>query len=70
MVIRVCGRGRRPGHRTSESERTLISEITNPRELLLHELGDILYVERALAEETLPKLIDEVRGVRTSNFGS
>jgi ferritin-like metal-binding protein YciE len=36
-------------------------EITNPRELFLHELGDILYVERALADETLPKLIDEVR---------
>jgi ferritin-like metal-binding protein YciE len=36
-------------------------EITTPRELFLHELGDILYVERALAEETLPKLIEEVR---------
>ncbi|HEY7208536.1 MAG TPA: DUF892 family protein [Gaiellaceae bacterium] len=36
-------------------------EITNPRELFLHELGDILYVERALADEALPKLIDEVR---------
>jgi ferritin-like metal-binding protein YciE len=36
-------------------------EITNPRELFLHELADILYVERGLAEETLPKLIDEVR---------
>jgi ferritin-like metal-binding protein YciE len=36
-------------------------EITNPRELFMHELGDILYVERALAEETLPKLIGEVR---------
>jgi ferritin-like metal-binding protein YciE len=35
-------------------------EITNPRELFLHELGDILYVERALADETLPKLIGEV----------
>jgi ferritin-like metal-binding protein YciE len=35
-------------------------EITNPRELFLHELGDILYVERKLANETLPKLIDEV----------
>jgi ferritin-like metal-binding protein YciE len=35
-------------------------EITTPRDLFLHELGDILYVERALAEETLPKLIDEV----------
>ena len=36
-------------------------EITTPRDLFLHELGDILYVERALAEETLPKLIDEVQ---------
>jgi ferritin-like metal-binding protein YciE len=35
-------------------------EITNPRELFLHELGDILYVERQLANETLPKLIGEV----------
>lgn len=36
-------------------------EITTPRELFLHELGDILYVERALAQETLPKLIEEVQ---------
>ncbi|MBA2742061.1 MAG: DUF892 family protein [Actinobacteria bacterium] len=35
-------------------------EISNPKELFLHELGDILYVERNLAEETLPKLIGEV----------
>ena len=35
-------------------------EITSARELFLHELGDILYVERKLAGETLPKLIDEV----------
>jgi ferritin-like metal-binding protein YciE len=35
-------------------------ELTTPRELFLHELGDILYVERALAQETLPKLIGEV----------
>ena len=35
-------------------------EITTPRDLFLHELGDILYVERELAEKTLPKLIDEV----------
>jgi ferritin-like metal-binding protein YciE len=35
-------------------------EITSPRELFLHELGDILFVERALADEVLPKLIDEV----------
>ena len=36
-------------------------EITNERELFTHELGDILYVERKLASETLPKLIGEVR---------
>ena len=35
-------------------------EITTPRDLFLHELGDILYVEKGLADETLPKLIDEV----------
>ncbi len=38
-----------------------MSEITNPRELFLHELGDILYVERKLSTEVLPKLIDEVQ---------
>ena len=37
-----------------------MSELTTPRDLFLHELGDILYVERKLAEEVLPKLIDEV----------
>lgn len=36
-------------------------EITNERELFTHELGDILYVERKLANETLPKLIGEVQ---------
>ena len=38
-----------------------MSEITSPRELFLHELGDILYVERQLADEVLPKLISEVQ---------
>ena len=33
----------------------------NARELFLYELGDILYVERALVDETLPKLIGEVK---------
>lgn len=37
-----------------------MSEITNPRELFIHELGDILYVERNLVAEALPKLIGEV----------
>ena len=35
-------------------------QITSARDLFLHELGDILYVERKLAYETLPKLIEEV----------
>ena len=38
-----------------------MSEIATPRDLFVHELGDILYVERSLAEEALPKLIDEVQ---------
>ncbi len=37
-----------------------MSQITSPRELFTHELGDILYVERQLADEALPKLISEV----------
>jgi len=35
-------------------------ELVTPRDLFLHELGDILYVEKKLVDETLPKLIDEV----------
>jgi ferritin-like metal-binding protein YciE len=38
-----------------------VSEIRTPRDLFLHELGDILYVERALADEALPQLIGEVQ---------
>ena len=38
-----------------------MSEITTPRELFVHELGDILYVERQLVKEALPNLISEVR---------
>ncbi len=38
-----------------------MSQITSPRELFLHELGDILYVERQLTDDALPKLISEVR---------
>lgn len=38
-----------------------MSEITTPRELFLHELGDILYVEQTLVKATLPKLIEEVQ---------
>lgn len=36
-------------------------EVADPRALFLHELGDILYVEKALVEETLPRLIREVQ---------
>ncbi|MBA2616057.1 MAG: ferritin-like domain-containing protein [Actinobacteria bacterium] len=38
-----------------------MSEITTPRDLFLHELGDILYVEEKLEQEVLPKLMDEVK---------
>jgi ferritin-like metal-binding protein YciE len=38
-----------------------MAAITTPRALFLHELGDILDVERKLVDETLPKLIEEVR---------
>lgn len=38
-----------------------MSEITTQRKLFTHELGDILYVERKLATEVLPKLIGEVQ---------
>lgn len=38
-----------------------MADISSPRELFLHELGDILYVEKKLSEEVLPKLIEEVR---------
>ena len=38
-----------------------MAEITTPRDLFLHELGDILYVEQQLAEEVLPMLINEVQ---------
>jgi ferritin-like metal-binding protein YciE len=51
--------GYRYGHLITK-EWTL-AEITTPRDLFVHELGDILYVERKLAGETLPKLIGEVR---------
>jgi ferritin-like metal-binding protein YciE len=45
---------------SSRRKGTDMPEITNPRELFLHELGDILYVEQKLADEVLPKLIGEV----------
>ena len=35
-------------------------QITSPRELFVHELGDIMYVEQKLATEVLPQLISEV----------
>ena len=37
-----------------------MATLTTQRDLFLHELGDILFVERKLANEVLPALIDEV----------
>jgi ferritin-like metal-binding protein YciE len=39
----------------------VVSQIRTPRELFVHELGDILFVERQLATEALPRLISEVQ---------
>jgi ferritin-like metal-binding protein YciE len=36
-------------------------DVQDPRQLFLHELADILYVEKELAQGSLPKLIEEVR---------
>jgi ferritin-like metal-binding protein YciE len=44
-----------------------MAEITTPHALFLHELGDILYVERKLADEALPKLIEEVEDEEFAN---
>ena len=41
-----------------------MSELTTPRDLFLHELGDILYVEKQLVNEVLPKLIGEVQDTK------
>ncbi len=37
-----------------------MASITSPRDLFLHELGDVLYVEEKLEQEVLPQLIGEV----------
>ena len=42
------------------------TQMNDPRDLFLHELGDILYVERSLADEALPKLIGEVQDAESS----
>jgi ferritin-like metal-binding protein YciE len=38
-----------------------VAEITSPRELFIHELGDILYVEEHLVNEVLPQAIREAQ---------
>jgi ferritin-like metal-binding protein YciE len=38
-----------------------VANLSTPRELFLHELGDILFVEQKLTAEVLPKLIEEVQ---------
>ena len=37
-----------------------MTQITTPRDLFLHELGDIMYVEQKLSTEVLPKLVSVV----------
>src|SRR5215211_1005842 len=36
-------------------------EISTPRDLFLHKLGDVLYVEEKLEQEVLPQLLQEAR---------
>jgi ferritin-like metal-binding protein YciE len=45
----------------NHEERGSMADMTTPRELFVHELGDILYVEQKLIQDVLPKLIGEVR---------
>ena len=58
--FRLDGRGTASGTGHPMKEDAM-SQISTPRDLFLHELGDILYVERQLVQEALPKLIAEVR---------
>jgi ferritin-like metal-binding protein YciE len=46
---------------TNPRKGVVVSHISTPRELFVHELGDILFVERQLANQALPKLISEVQ---------
>ena len=59
--LEVRGLPRRVGGGDTNSEGVQMADITTPRDLFLHELGDILYVEEKLTEEVLPKLINEVQ---------
>jgi ferritin-like metal-binding protein YciE len=43
----------------SKEER--VANLSTPRKLFLHELGDILFVERKLENEVLPTLIEAVQ---------
>jgi ferritin-like metal-binding protein YciE len=38
-----------------------MSDISTPRDLFLHELGDILWVEEKLENEVLPQLMEEAQ---------
>jgi ferritin-like metal-binding protein YciE len=44
-----------------------MSDITTPRELFLHELGDILWVEDKLESEVLPQLMEEAQSPELRN---
>ena len=37
-----------------------MAKITDPRELLIHKLASMLYIEHELAEKVLPELLDEI----------
>jgi ferritin-like metal-binding protein YciE len=49
-----------------QNDRSNMSGMTEPRDLFLHELGDILYAERVLVK-ALPKLADEASDAELAN---
>src|SRR5262245_41858071 len=57
LTKRTSGEG--VGHRTDERTKgAVMPTLTEPRELLVHELGDLLFAEQLLTK-TLPKLAEE-----------
>jgi ferritin-like metal-binding protein YciE len=55
------GAERRPADAAAATEGAGIAELSNPRDLFLLELAELLWIERILEFQALPKLRDEAR---------
>ena len=44
-----------------------MAKITEPRELLMHKLASMMYVERELADKVLPELLGEIDNTQLKN---